>query len=730
MSDKGVGFPRRAVLAGGIGLAAGGMFVRSTARADAVPIASVPPYPPMTPELQPGDPTRMQALLDYDPTTDPMAKYVRSRVPLARRIAPDRATQANPKIDPRARLLNIERQYFDVARPGSTGDLIDNRYGHGIGAQVARNVSYVDYTDGWNGAQNVINAAYIDRAHRNGILALGVIFNPLFVAAGSDQPSILARAADGSFPVGDKLVDLAQWFGYDGYFLNIENSLDLAPAQAADLADFFRRMRSRAEKLGLPAFYLQMYDSRAFTGALDYEAKLDSVNAGWVTEGGCDSLFINYNWPINFPEAGWSHPGEDYVAESLAEAAKLGIDPFETVFFGMDLQEEMDNKHANCLDAYADQVLPLNGDGDAKASLAFFVTTDGFARVIGPRGADESPADYLERLAQEERKFWSGPSGNPAVPARKATATITEMTAPGYVPQYGAANFLAERSVVGSLPFTTRFNVGTGTGFALAGRATSSTSWYDVGIADVLPTWQFWTRSMDSGEVTDGLLSVDFDTSLAFDGGSSLVVSGTLAPQHPTELRLYKTDLTFGQQAQVAITYNEGTSGAGDKMQLGLVTSHGATTSTAWHRLGLADDLGHGWKRVVINPGPGRVSSISLGFTGTETSDFKINIGELSIRDAGLDLKPPSAPTAFVVDGTSDEGGSLSVGFSWDFDPGVWYYDLRTGNGASSEWVGRICSDCYLAGDLPALKSGASVQLVAVSKAGIESRSVRVRIPG
>jgi len=732
VGPEGPGLGRRTVLAGGLGLAAAGLFTRGIPRAAAAPSSTqVPAYPPTTPEIQPGDATGLQKLLDYDPTTDPMAKYVRSRVPLARRIAPDRSTQANPAIDPRAQLLNIERQYFDVAHSDDPGDLLDNRYGHGIGAQVARNVSYVDYTDGWNGAQNVVNAAYIDRAHRNGILALGVIFNPLFSTDGSGQADFLARAADGSFPAGDKLVDLARWFGYDGYFLNIENGVDLTADQAADLAELFRRMKTRAADLGLPAFYLQIYDSRAYTGALDYEAKLDPVNSGWVTpEGGCDSLFVNYNWPINFPEAGWSHPDEDYVAESLAEADRIGVDPLKTVFFGLDLQEELDNTHACCLDAYADQVLPLNGDGDAKASLAFFVSTDGFARVIGPKQSGESDADYLQRLWQQERKFWSGPSGNPAVPAEPVTATMTELTAPGYVPQYGVANFLAERSVVGSLPFTTRFNTGTGTGFALGGRTASTASWYDVGISDVLPTWQFWTRSLDSGAITDGLLTVDFDSTVAFDGGASLLVSGKLTSQHPTEVRLYKTDLTFGRSTAVSITYREASPEAGRALRLGLVTSGHNATSTSWHQPERIVDLGNGWRRAVITPGARRVGALSLGFSGGRTGRYKINIGELSVYDP-QDARPPAAPTGFKVDGTrADSQGSLTVGFSWHFDPQIWYYDLRVGTGAHSEWIGRISSDCYLAGDLPPSTAGRTVHLVAVDKAGVESRPATVTIPG
>ena len=725
-----IAFGRRTALAGGLGLAATGLFTRGMPRASAAPAVGTPAYPPQTINIQPMDAATLQQLLDYDPATDPYAKYVRSRVPLAKRIAADRATQANPKIDPRPQLLNMERQYFDVADPNNVGDLIANRYGHGVGAQVARTIGYSDYTNGWNGASDIVNAGYIDRAHRNGALALGVIFNPLFTTDGSDTPDFLSRASDGSFPAGDKLVDLAHWFGYDGYFLNIENNLDLTHAQASDLAELLRRMKSRADELGMSRFYLQTYDCRAYTGELDYEAKLDSVNEGWILTGGCDSLFVNYNWPINFPEAGYTHPDEDYVAESMAEAAKLGIDPFQKLFFGMDLQEELDNKHADCLDAYADQIIPLNGDGPAKASLAFFVSSDGYRRVIGPQGADESVPDYLERLWQQERKFWSGRSGNPAVPAEKATATITEMTQPGYVPQYGVANFIAERSVVGSLPFTTRFNVGTGNTFALAGRTASTTAWYDVGISDVLPTWQFWTRSLDSGEVTDGLLAVDYDNSLSYDGGSSLVISGTLTPQRPTELRLYKTDLAFGPTTQVAITYQEGTPGAAQALQLGLVTSGGTGTNTTWRQPGRAEDLGNGWRRVVITPGARRVAAVSLGFSSARTANYKINIGELSIRDSGIQLTPPAAPTGFRVDGTRVDNGSLTVGFSWDFDPTAWYYDLRLGSGAGTAWIGRISSDCYLAGDLPALTTGSTVRLVAVSKAGIESEPVRVSIHG
>jgi hypothetical protein len=236
--------------------------------------------------------------------------------------------------------------------------------------------------------------------------------------------------------------------------------------------------------------------------------------------------------------------------------------------------------------------------------------------------------------------------------------------------------------------------------------------------------------------VTDGLLSVDFDNAVAYDGGSSLLISGRLSHRHPTELRLYKTDLAFDHRTEVAITYRDGSREAGEAMQLGLVTSHGGATTTSWHHLGRTHDLGNGWKRAVVHPGRHRVGALALGFRGHRSGAFKINIGELSIRDAGRQVGPPVAPTGFVIDGTREDDGSLTVGFSWDFDPDIWYYDLRLvearrgGHGSKTEWIGRISSDCYLAGDLPTSVIGSWVELVAVSKSGIESRPAQVRVPG
>jgi endo-beta-N-acetylglucosaminidase D len=136
---------------------------------------------------------------------------------------------------------------------------------------------------------NLPNPAWTDAAHRNGVKSLGCWFWPRT----DDFEQLVTQAADGSFPVGDKLIEMADYFGFDGYFINQEGNI--TADQAARLHEMWRYMRQAA-----PAgFHLQWYDSLTTAGKVSYQNEFDAVNAPWIIQDGeryCSSTFLNYWW--------------------------------------------------------------------------------------------------------------------------------------------------------------------------------------------------------------------------------------------------------------------------------------------------------------------------------------------------------------------------------------------------------------------------------------------------
>ena len=690
-----------------------------------------PIFPPSLTDLQPNSPSAVQALLDYDVHKDTSARYMRSQVPIARRVTLPAATQANPKLDARPEILSLNPFYNQLI--DGAPRIGDTRYGFDQRPYITRFAQYQDYVAGWIGAQNIANPAYVDAAHRNGSLGLGIIFQPYFSPTPGAVVDFVARDASGNYAVGDKLVDLAEYFGYDGYFVNIEG-LTITHGQAGDLAAMFDSMHERARGKRMPAFYLQIYDAIWTNGKGMYEERFDKHNAGWVEpQKRVDSIFIDYAWPENFSQPEYAHTA-DYVAPSVALARRRGLDPFQVLFFGLDIQEENDGVHANALDYYADQVIPLNGEEPALASLGLFAQSDRMiSRTRAELGAQASDPSIFERaIYVADRQFWSGRAQDPAVPATPVHPTVTEVVSPEWIPQYGIADFIPERTVISNLPFTTRFNTGRGDHFFLAGRLAAERDWYNLSVQDILPSWQWWTRDLSGSTGVPGLLGVDYDDTLAYDGASCLRIDGQLNATSSTEVRLFKTAVDAGQASVFSLIVRAGTPGAVANLRVGVSYLH-QSTSTNW--LTPAEpprDLGEGWQRIEFDHHPRQgamITAVSVGAIaqpGISPAEFAAYIGELRIMPRRAPAAPAS-PSGFTIDTAtpSPNGPGLTVGLSWELvRHGIWYYDLRTDT-RSPSWLGRIFGDAYVA---DAIEPGTRIALIAVTFGGTESTPTFVTV--
>ncbi|MFF2473291.1 hypothetical protein [Streptomyces sp. NPDC058066] len=642
------------------------------------------------------------ALKSWSPGTDRWARHFRSRVPLAPRIAPFPATQAHPDLATGPQLINLTYDYDDAF-------FTARKYGDAFARRLLRFWQYSDFYGSWHGLPvdgspandpahglvNLPNPAYTDAAHRNGVRSLGCWFWP----RSGDFEDYLEQRPDGSFPVADKLIEMAAYFGFDGYFINHE--VETPPEEAARLRDLLRSLRERAPE----GFHLQWYDTITPDGHLDYFNHLNADNAPWLDVS--DSFFANY----------WMTP--EGVETSRATALKLGRDPYATVFHGTENEQFG-------FDPEYDPRLLFPPTEAARTSWALFGSH--FVKELAPHHDDPDAQDEVFR---RERRYWSGPHEDPTRSGRLLPHDRkTPRDRDDHRAWDGVAHHIAERSVIGSFPFVTRFNTGHGRAFFLDGRRAADRDWHNASVQDVLPTWQFWTRVEGTGAAGTGeegrgaggagpegagaALSVDFDHELAYDGGSSLLISGPLGPDSATTVRLYKTALTVTGPERLAVTAH-GTDSA--DLEVGLLFQDAPDAF-----VGLAAGSAADWHTTThgLDTFRGRtIAAVGLRVSSRRPTRCAIRVGELAL--VGPEFAAPAQPEDFTVDEVLTDGGTVHVFLSWRLaGHGVHHYDLLRDDDGS--WLGRIYDDVYcLSLPVPTSAAVTRVRLVAVAPDGSRS---------
>ncbi|MFC9246172.1 hypothetical protein ACFT7S_19855 [Streptomyces sp. NPDC057136] len=655
------------------------------------------------------------SILSWSPDSDRWAKYFRSRVPLATRIAPFAATQADPRLKTAAKVMNLSYDY-------DNSFFTAYKYNDVFSRRLLRFWQYTDLYGSWHGMPvagspvdepvhgliNLPNPAYTDAAHRNGVKSLGCWFWPR-TGAFADY---LDQRADGSFPVADKLIEMAGYFGFDGYFINQE--AETPAAEAAKLMEMLTYLRAQAPE----GFHVQWYDTIMVNGKLDYQNQLNDKNAPWIQHDGTpvnNSLFANY----------WM-PDAAQVETSRTTAEKLGLDPYEVVYHGTE------NEKYGYNPPYDTRLVFPEG-GEARTSWALFGT-----HFAWDRYPDRENPDAQGAVFQRERRYWSGPNEDPTHTGRTEYVPWPyeddgkPRDADNHLKWDGVAHYIAERSTIGSFPFVTRFNTGHGRAFFLAGKHASSREWNNASIQDTLPTWQFWTRSGGAGDP----LAVDYDYAKAYDGGSSLKISGTLGPDNPTTVRLFKTALRPMGGETVSVTYTTGRAGRASGLEIGLVLQDTPDTF-AWLPVGATKGPDWNTAAIALDRFAGRtIAAIGLRVSDAQQGPYAVNIGELALlatRDGGLRAQRPDRPEGFTVDASYVAGTSAEVFLSWRFArSGIWYYDIRRElPDGEHEAVGRVCDEVYYVKSLArtGTEPASVLQLTAVAPDGSRSAPATVLLP-
>ncbi|XP_059003609.1 cytosolic endo-beta-N-acetylglucosaminidase isoform X2 [Mustela lutreola] len=131
---------------------------------------------------------------------------------------------------------------------------------------------------------------WTNAAHRHGVCVLGT-----FITEWKDGAQLceafLAGDERSYRAVADQLVLIAQFFRFDGWLVNIENSL--SPAAVGNVPHFLRYLSAQLHQR-VPGGLVLWYDSVVSSGQLKWQDELNQHNR--VFFDACDGFFTNYNW--------------------------------------------------------------------------------------------------------------------------------------------------------------------------------------------------------------------------------------------------------------------------------------------------------------------------------------------------------------------------------------------------------------------------------------------------
>ncbi len=508
---------------------------------------------------------------------------------------------------------------------------------------------YVDELVFWGGSagEGLIlapNPTLIDAAHRNGVKIYGNVFFPPVVYGGQFQwVNDFLQKNGNIFPVADKLIEAAEYYGFDGWFINQETSGGNSQT-AADMRDFMIYFQQHSN------LEIEWYDAMTESGSIAWQNQLDSQN-DWFFQWGdtlvSQSMFLNFNW---------SSTG---LNNSRTLAQSLGRSEYD-LFAGIDVEANGYNSGVNW-SALFPSGLP-------------HVTSLGIYRPDWCYNSSTSLANYYNKSST----FWVGWNHDPS-----NTTTSNSWK--------GMANYIPAFTPITSVPFTTNFCTGQGYDFYIDGEKLSypdlsTDGWNNLSLQDVLPTWRWIVQSSGTK------LTPDFDFTDAYYGGNCLKISGDLTSDNL--IKLYKANCPVSSDTKIDIAFKTGNVGS-TNMQVALSFENdpstfvyfdvGNTTSTDWNLKTI--DLG--------SYSGQKIEVIALFFTGGFGSNYEIKIGRIGIYNGSIST--PNPPTNPYVENKVDESGFVTLRLRWDHSTSdVYYYSVfRRNQDNSLTYLGGSANNAY-----------------------------------
>jgi endo-beta-N-acetylglucosaminidase D len=390
---------------------------------------------------------------------------------------------------------------------------------------------------------------WVETAHRNGVKVIGTVYLSVRQYGGSVETvtQLLQQNANGNFPLADKLIAMADFYGFDGWLINPETDLTLVTDDNGKIIQGQREYKNSAilaAKMQKFMVYLtakapeemeiHWYDSTLLDGSVRWQNELNSKNSPYFQTTTpknarvSDAMFINYWW------------NKDMVVNSNKYAKELGRSPYD-IYFGADLSPVRNAQRIFERSEWFRAIFPKPYN-KALSSIALF----GNEVTYNFTGSEKIPA--LSHFKEDKREYRSSYENERRLFAGD-DLNIFNHDSDSQWP--GLARFVPAKTTLLKLPFSTSFNTGHGLIKAQEGHKVLQ-EWHDISQQDILPTWQF---AINGSKYVNAF----YDFEHVYQGGNSLRVeslkSDSLVETGISDIPLYQTKFVIENNEQLSITY-------------------------------------------------------------------------------------------------------------------------------------------------------------------------------
>ena len=611
--------------------------------------------------LQPyGSCFQIDELKNWSPDNDPDARYNRGSIPL-------RDRWMGPSVNP---LASRDAKVMPLAMSNARASEAASQGGDGDFVYAFNNFQYVDTYNFWGGSSAegpiaIPSPEHIDAAHRNGVPATGTIFIPWGDSAYGNRfvSELVEKKPDGTYPAADKLIEIAQYYGFDGYIFNAESGTGVSG---------FKDFLAYIQKNKPDNFTISWYNGRGSVGTGDIQS--------WMQDG---DTRITDEWWLDMS-------GNGNVDGTIAAAQEMGVDPWNIhstweywPMSGMSGTKGGDY-HAR-----------LDKNGMLKISLGILAPT---VTLTQSKNSD----DFMN---VQDQKLWVGPTFDPSSTYRPQSEFC------------GFASMVADKTPVIGTDFVTNFTTGNGYKFYENGKETGKKDgWYNRSLTDVLPTWRWIIES--EGEKLSA--KIDFDD--AWWGGTSMKVYGNMDADKANHVKLYSSQLDITKDSKFSITYKAPKGGV--DVELGLCFGNDyadenfkfypiETTANGEWNTATFDLSGDAGKRAI---------AISLRFNAPEgVSDYSINVGRMAFTTT--DAAPATVTDITLDEVIYPTDTTMEARIYWEKADNAFMYMIhRVLPDDTREFVGATPSDAFYLGKYDRLdnETAATFEITPYTENGVK----------
>lgn len=576
-----------------------------------------------------------QQLLEWNAQEDPDYVFNVSKVPLAERVAKENLTPSNGT-------QNTDTQVMAISIMNSSTSGNAPRGLNKVDCNTFTYWQYVDKLVYWGGSsgEGIIvppSPDVTDLGHKNGVPVIGTVFFPQSAHGGKlEWLDTFLQSEDGTtFPMADKLIEVAKLYGFDGWFINQETEGSeeepLTEEHAKAMMAFIKYFKAQA-----PELELVYYDSMTVAGEMDWQNALTDQNAAYMMdeEGNtvADSMFLNFWWTEE------ELADQELLKTSREKAEELGIDPY-ALYAGVDIQA----------DGYSTPIqwnLFEASDNGTYTSLGIYCPNWAYATALG-----------VDEFQEKENNLWVNSKKDPTAAVSYSSDTQWR----------GVSTYVIEKSAITSLPFTTYYNMGSGYSFFKNGEQVSTLDWNNRSIGDILPTYR-WVMNQEG----NNSLKASFSVADSYYGGTSVKFRGDMDKDAKSTIKLFSADLPL----EDGVIFNTTAKANAETTLDAVLTFDDGSEET----IAASGSIGTEWTTVTYDVSGfagKKIRSISYSVAAAEEmKGYELYLGGLSIyRESDV----TTASVSNVSAGTpefDEDAMYAGVRLTWESSGEVPYYEV------------------------------------------------------